>query len=468
MRKNKVLGLVLTVLFLFWSQSAFAAISNEALLKKLNELGEIIQKQQQQIEQLRQELKNQKKSIHKVRESQDEKIKTAVKAETKEAEKTWREWIPKWTERIKISGDLRLRYESIYNREQRQADLSAEDVPTRHRYRIRARLFVDGKISDELFTHFMICTNQDVNQEATTTNQSFNDDFNDKGIYLHRAYGTYKPKWLPGLEVTAGKFKNTFMHTDIMWDPDVNPEGIYERYQYQGWKDFKPFIHLGQMQVNEENMQADDAALYINQIGFDWKIGPVTWTLAGSYYDWTNLHNTEYLHLGQYKGTGGNTFSNAGGTVQYVYDYNLWEGITFVKFKLGQVPTTLMFDYIKNTADHVPSNQDTAYFAGFKLGKEKKKGDWSLFYKYARIEKDALIGSMNDQDFYGANRKGHKAMFRYMLLDRLMFGAAYFYTDPVTDWDPNSFTFGTSVGVKYNDRNREHEDRFQSEFVFKF
>ncbi|MCD6295835.1 MAG: putative porin [Deltaproteobacteria bacterium] len=459
MKNGKLIATVFVAIFLLWGQPAFAAMSNEALLKKLNELSDVIQKQQQQIEQLRQDLKSQRKSIDKVQQSQDEKIKTAVKAETKEAEKTWREWIPKWTENIKISGDLRLRYEAIWNRERLQADGSFNDVSSRNRYRIRARLFFDGKISDEVSGHFMICTNQDAVQEATTTNQSFDNDFNDKGIYLHRAYGTYKPEWLPGFEVTAGKFKNTFMHTDIMWDPDVNPEGIYERYQYQGWKNFKPFIHLGQMVINEINRESDDAALYVNQLGFDWKIGPVKWTLAGGYYEWSNLHNSQFLKNAAYKGGGGNSY-NAGLT-DYLYDYHLWEGISFVKFKIGPIPTKLKFDYIVNTADHVPSDQDTAYFAGFKLGKEKKKGDWSLFYKYARIERDAVVGSMNDQDFYGANRKGHKAAFRYMLFDRLRLGFAYFYTDPVEQWPLTDPNFN-------NDRNREHEDRIQSEFVFKF
>ncbi|MBW1799030.1 MAG: putative porin [Deltaproteobacteria bacterium] len=192
--------------------------------------------------------------------------------------------------------------------------------------------------------------------------------------------------------------------------------------------------------------------------------GPTCTTL---YYDWANLHNSRYLRFGTYKTGGGNTFvkdptwTAANKVYQYLYDYNLWEGISFVSFKLGPVPTKLMFDYIVNTADHVPSDQDTAYFAGFKLGKEKKKGDWSLFYKYARIERDAVVGSMNDQDFYGANRKGHKIAFRYMLLDRFRFGAAYFYTNPVTPWDPADPRWSI-------DRNREHEDRFQTDFVFKF
>lgn len=374
---------------------------------------------------------------------------------------------PDWTQNIKVSGDLRLRYEGIYNREQRQSDGSTKDLPTRDRYRIRARLFVDGKINDEISTHFMVCTNQDSNREATTTNQSLTDDFNDKGIYFHRAYATYKPKWLEGAELTAGKFKNTFLHTDIMWDPDVNPEGIYERYQYKGLKTFQPFVHLGQMVVNEVKDETDDACLYVNQLGFDWEIGPVKWTLAGSYYDWSNLHNTKFLHNADYKKGGGNTFIKdqpfdpEDPSYQYAYDYNLWGAITFINFKWGAVPTKLIFDYIVNTADDVPSSQDTAYFAGFTLGKEKKKGDWSLLYKYARIEKDAVIGSMNDQDFYGANRKGHKVMFRYMVYDRLRFGTAYFYTDPIKDWDPASITFS-------NEKDREHEDRLQAEFVFTF
>ena len=458
---------IFMAVFFFWSQSAFSATNNEELIRRLDSLSAIIQQQQQEINKLKQEIQDQKKFNHEVQKKQSEEIQKAVKAENRELEKQFSDLIPKWTERIKLSGDLRLRYEKLFNRDAFRKHGSRTSTPGRDRYRVRARLFVDGKISDELSAHFMICTNQDKNHEATTTNQSFSDDFNDKGIFLHRAYGTYKPKWLSGLEITAGKFKNTFLHTDIMWDPDVNPEGIYERYQYQGLENFKPFIHLGQMEVNEENYQTDDAALYISQLGFDWKFGPFTWTLAGSYYDWANLDNTEYLHNAEYKRGGGNTFvlrdpADPKGDLDYAYDYNLWEAITFLRFKLGPVPTKLIFDYIRNTDSDVPNKQDTALFAGFKLGKEKKKGDWSLFYKYARIEKDAVIGSMNDQDFYGANRKGHKVMFRYMLLDRLRFGTAFFYTDPIKDWDVNSCTF------KKNDQYRGHEERLQTEFVFKF
>jgi hypothetical protein len=361
-----------------------------------------------------------------------------------------------------VSGDLRLRYEGIYNREEEQTDGSLKGMPNRDRFRVRARLFFDSSIGDEIFTQIMLSTDQDTNREATTSNQSLTDDFNDKGIYLARAYAVYTPNWLKKLALAGGKFKNTFLHTDIMWDPDVNPEGAYEYYLYPGWANFKPFIQLGQMVVNEVADQTNDAALFIYQAGFDWTIGKLTWTLAGSYYDWANLENSKYLHDANYKGGGGNSFVlDADGNLEYAYDYNLWEGISYVKFKLGSVPTTLIFDYIVNAADNVPDGQDTAYYVGFNLGETKKKGDWSLEYKYARIERDAVVGSLNDQDFYGANRKGHKVKFKYMVLDRLRFDTAFFYTDPVTQWDPSDVTFSKN-------KQREHEDRLQTDLIFTF
>lgn len=462
MKRSRIFVMLFLTLVLCRPQVCPAAMSNEDMLNKLNELSTIIQKQQQEIEMLKQELKNQKESINQVQETQKEEITKTVKTETEEKSKEWSEKIPGWIKDTKVSGDLRLRYEGIYNREERQTDGSIKDLPVRDRFRIRARLFFDSNISDEVSTHFMLCTNQDNNREATTTNQSFNDDFNDKGIYLHRAYATYMPNWLKKLELAGGKFKNTFLHTDIMWDPDVNPEGFYEYYQYPGWANFKPFVQLGQMVVNEVKNETDDAALFIYQAGFDWNIGKVKWVLAGSYYDWGNLENSKYLHEANYKSGGGNSFVlDSNGNLQYAYDYNLWEGISHVKFKLGEIPTTLIFDYIVNTADNVPGDQDTAYYVGFNLGKAKKKGDWSIGYKYARIERDAVIGSMNDQDFYGANRKGHKVKFKYMVLDRLRFDVAYFYTDPVTDWDLSDVTFSKN-------KEREHEDRVQTDLIFSF
>ena len=360
-RRMKVIGLMsLAAAMVFWYQPrAFCGTATtEDILKRLNDLSDIIQHQQKEIERLKQDLKNQRKSIEKGQEVQKEEIKKAAKAETKEAEKSWRDSLPKWTERIKISADLRLRYERIWDRGMLNDDGSEGKQEARDRGRIRARIFLDGKITDELNTHFMITTNMDSHQEATTTNATFTNDFNDKGIYLARAYADYKPNWLKGLNIGGGKFRKNFYHTDIMWDPDVNPEGAYEMYRYVGSKIFQPFIYLSQMVVNENNT-APDAMLYLNQAGFD---------------------------------------------------------------------------YIHNSADGVPSNEANAYCGFFKIGRDKKKGDYSLYYKYACIGQNAVVGSLNDQDFYGANRKGHKVALKYHPFKYTTLRSAFYYTDPVTTW----------------------------------
>ena len=74
MRLFNIFKTLFAVIIICWSQISFAAMSNEDMLNKLNELSTIIQKQQQEIEMLKQELKNQKESINQVKETQKEEI----------------------------------------------------------------------------------------------------------------------------------------------------------------------------------------------------------------------------------------------------------------------------------------------------------------------------------------------------------------------------------------------------------
>ena len=465
-RRGKVVGLMsLATLLIFCCRPAFPAVTTEDVLKRLNDLSTTIQQQQQEIERLKQELKKHGESIDKAKKEQKEEIKKAVKAETKEVEKSWREWIPKWAQKIKISGDLRLRYERLWDRGMLNEDGTPEKQDSRDRGRLRVRIYVDAPITDEIKTHFMITTNMATNQEATTTNATFGEDFNDKGIFLARAYAEYKPNWLKGLGVGAGKFKKNFYNTDIMWDTDVNPEGVYEYFRYKGSKIFQPFIYLSQMVVNENN-RTPDAMLYLNQAGFTWNIGPVKWNFAGSYYSWSNLNGTKWMHEGSYNKGGGNSFveDSATGNIDYEYSYKLWEAFSEIVFELGPYPVKVFLDYIYNAADGVPSDENKAYNFSFKIGNEGKKGAYSLYYKYAYIEQNAVLGCLNDQEFYGANRKGHKVAVHYWPFSSMLLRTAFFYTDPVSNWK----TAAEGNPLWNNDRYREHENRFQFDFVFKF
>ncbi|KMY66665.1 hypothetical protein AAU61_16265 [Desulfocarbo indianensis] len=420
------------------------------LMEKLDKLTatvesqqDMLQKQAAEIERLKGELGQQKQTT-----AQTQAKVEKVAAEAKKPGKGSK-WDEIFGDRFSFSTDLRLRYEGLYDRQSGKTELA-----DRHRYRIRWRLFGDYKVNDELSLHSMLTTssgswfedgkNSRNWQPGRTSNQSMDDEFNNKNVFVGRIYATYEPKWAPGLELTAGKFKNTFLHTDIMWDPDVNPEGIYERYQYKGWKSFQPFVHFGQMVVSENN-KTDDAFLFIWQAGADIMLPyGIKWTIAGSYYDWQNPNLSD---LSEVEGSSAGNSLDANG--KYLYDYKLWQGITFLNFKVANLPVKLWFDYIQNNDDSVPSDNDTAWSTGFELNKTKKKGDWALYFKYAEIEPDAVVGAVTDGDFYGANRKGYKTQFRYQLYDPWTVALSWFQTD-------------TMVGQE------ESENRFQFDFIFKF
>ena len=335
----------------------------------------------------------------------------------------------------------------------------------RDRGRVRLRLYLDSDITDEIGVHVMATTNMSTHQEATTTNATFGQDFNDKGIYLARAYAEYAPKWLKGLRLGAGKFKKNFVQTDIVWDTDVNPEGAYEIYRYTGSDVLQPFIYLGQMVLNENN-RTPDAMLYLQQAGFEWKVGPVKWLMAGSYYSWSNLNGTAWMSSGDYNNGGGNSFvtDSATGDIQFEYGYKLWEAISRIRFDVGPYPAEFFWIMSTTPPTTSPSDQNKAYNFSFKIGNEWKKGAYSLYYKYAYIEQNAVLGCLNDQDFYGANRKGHKVAVHFWPWSNVLLRAAFFYTGPVSAWK----TAAQGNPLWNSDRYREHEDRLQVDFVFKF
>ncbi len=75
-------------------------------------------------------------------------------------------------------------------------------------------------------------------------------------------------------------------------------------------------------------------------------------------------------------------------------------------------PVMLLFNYVRNTQAHdivmagpdgadlvLPNSEDTAYWAEFQFGKTQQRGDVSLNYTFARVEKDAVLTPFNFSNF---------------------------------------------------------------------
>src|SRR5206468_8423200 len=50
------------------------------------------------------------------------------------------------------------------------------------------------------------------------------------GIYVGQAYGGYKG--FPGFTFTGGRMPNPFVRTLMVWDDDINPEGLAEQWKH--------------------------------------------------------------------------------------------------------------------------------------------------------------------------------------------------------------------------------------------
>jgi len=252
-------------------------------------------------------------------ESEKQRIRDEVKQEvlaTAKAE-NWAQpfAMPEWTRRITLGGDILFRQEfDFYDHGNypfvnyyaintgSPYDVSLSDgntVPppllntTRMRElpRLRARLDMLAKVSDDLDVGLRLATGNDTN--PVVTDQTFPPDSNRLNFSLDRAYLNYRP--LSGLSIWAGRSPNPWMSTNMVWDDDLNFDGLAVQYRFDAGSGLKPFVTVGAFSVENtsynlssngfNNGRSRDKWLYGAQLGADWKFREgVTASGAVAYY----------------------------------------------------------------------------------------------------------------------------------------------------------------------------------------
>ncbi len=319
--------------------------------------------------------------------------------------------LPVWLDDVTFYGDLRLRY---------HFSCISEGVGQENKGRFRLRVGAKKTWLDKrLEAGFRLASGS--SSSPTSTNQTFDDNFDEKQVWIDLAYAKYKPESIDGLTIIGGKMKNPFFHTNMIWDSDLNPEGVWAVYECGNLGSIVPFAGFGFFITSENSPGSGDATLHAYQLGATWKIEGIKWTSAVSYYDYGN-------YAANFASAGGNTVS---GGVLSAGEFNVFNLTNKVGFKAFDLPMNVYFDYARNCDSEVPGTKN-AYAFGCKVGKNKKQGDWSAAYKLAYIEANATPGGFNDSDFGGANRKGHQWSGKYNLLDAVTTGLKVFYTQPVS------------------------------------
>jgi len=354
-------------------------------------------------------------------QSHREAIREVLKGMNEDAQK--RSEMPGWLENLKFYGDLRLRYQGDFSDWGSTSDSERKD---RNRARFRLRVGAEKTwLEDQLEVGFRIATGE--SSDPTSTNQSMTGNFSKKDVWLDLAYARYAPKAVKGFSITGGKMKNPWLMNEIFMDSDINPEGFWAEYKAPPIGPVEPFVGAGHFVLMERagtSSPAHDTIMYGYQAGLAWKAAKdVKYTFATYYQDYDHFDDSGALARGN------------DSPLTRVPDFGVIGLTNKLDFKAGKLPMSVFFDWARNCreADSTSKYEDdkNAYFAGIKIGENKKKGDWSAKYIYAILGANSLPGTFTDADFGFANRRGHVLRGEYNILDNLTAGVTLFLTEPI-------------------------------------
>ncbi len=350
-------------------------------------------------------------------EAQEEQIRQVVRQMRDDAKDSFTG--PSWLEDLEFFGDLRLRYEAQcfdWNR----SGGSSKKNRNRARFRVRAGV-TKTWLDDQLEATFRLATGSD--EHPTSTNQSMDSSFTKKTVWIDLAYARYSPKAVKGLKLVGGKMKTPWMTNSTFMDSDVNPEGFWGEYTFAKMGIIEPFLGAGYF-ILEESENGSDATLGVYQVGANFDVTKdVVYTIAGVYQDYQDYADTAVSARGN------------DSPLRRIPDFRVIGVNNRLAFPLLGRKAVLLADLAHNCGEGDATakytGQDNAFAAGIEWGKNKKKGDWSLKYRYAYVEANALPGYFVDSDFGYANRQGHIIGGAYNLLDDLTIGATVLMTEPV-------------------------------------
>jgi len=135
---------------------------------------------------------------------------------------------------LELFGDARLRYEYRGGRLPDDDPSHPNDWYERKRERYRLRLGLRGTLLDDWFFGVRLETST----SPRSTNVTFGDDSNVNGpfskdsdrINVGQAYLGYKG--FHDFTFTGGRFAVPFVNTSLLWDDDINVEGLAEQWKH--------------------------------------------------------------------------------------------------------------------------------------------------------------------------------------------------------------------------------------------
>ena len=360
---------------------------------------------------------------------------------------------------LKLYGDLRLRY--TYDTQEPQVS-GTDHLSQRSRERLRLRLNADFTLTGGFFGGVQLQTSS----ASDGANQTLGDSttgaggFGNYNIYISRAFFGWGNDWLT---LVGGKQHNPFYSTDLVWDPDINPDGFVQKIDLLkafGADNSEPrtksrfglslvagqFVFSDNNEYNPHSDASRDCWLFTTQLIGTMQVTPkVKVTFAPGYMTYTagntaDLNNSPTGFMTTKSGTNLLAYSSQ-------RDLSVITAPGDVSFSVCGLKTKVLWDFAYNTqgeerarkilgltgvgANSAHSSQDNiAWLAGVQVGQNKTAGDWSVLTNFRQTGIAAVDPNLNDSDFANGyvNMQGVKTSIAYSFTDSAVFAVTYYDT----------------------------------------
>lgn len=369
---------------------------------------------------------------------------------------------------IQVFGDVRLRYES------RSADSTfpiaeagGADSEQLDRWRYAVRIGIRGDLTDDWFYGLRLETSPNPRSPWNTFGNTNNNaaggtsPYGKAGVNIGQVYLGWKPaSWVT---LQAGKMPNPMYSTPMVWDPDINPEGIAEKFNFQLNDQWSLFGNFGQFVYSQFSPTENNSDLsfsgyegyqYAWQGGVNYKFGDrKSVKVALSYYNYsgfgaldfpgqTNNNPNSSGFSGPFARGAQNTLPTSQAGLAFANGLNnlhYWDVPWEINFPISDLDARIFGDYAYNTqASDRGANgsygsagsQSQAYQIGFQIGTNlglvlnqaaAKKHTWEARAYWQSIGLNALDPNLTDSDFFEGRTN----------LQGLFFGFAWCPTDAI-------------------------------------
>ena len=421
-RASKRLILATAIAGLFGASASPAFADMETLLDKLHEKGVLSDDDYQQMRtEARADRRAEALKEAKEEEKKQQPAPDSAKFKMSDAIKS-----------MELYGDLRLRYEDRIAIAPTSAELE------RQRWRYAFRIGVRGDVGSDFFYGLRLDTgtygrsawvtfaDDNANQAGKSAQANKTND----AVAVGLAYIGWKPtSWL---QVIGGRQPNPLYTTPMVWDPDITPEGLSEKLNFNLTDNFSLFGGASQFVYqafasqpsattnnDDVGLRRPNLMLYTFEAGANYKLSEASaFKGAINYYTYTGGQGIADFRS-TFTGTGTGYAGNIG-----VNDLQVVEIPLEFRFPVASLSGLVYGNFAKNLKGSERAtnagfasfgDQDKAMQIGLSLGSQgipqgaasgatygssAKKGTWETRVYWQRIEQFALDPNMIDSDFF--------------------------------------------------------------------